>query len=156
MTKMWSVVSLFVVSLFISSLFVASVFFFRKLQYFTCFATVRPAGASFAGFSVLCQSLCAWQQLDLSIWSAGGVQSWWGVDDGRGGYGGGQYWQKTKIQSNFHCKFQVQLDSQMVEDLAIDADLLRFETALSLSLKLGRKVLKPILLKTGFLLTFLF
>ena len=83
-------VSLFVVSLFISSLFVASVFFFRKLQYFTCFATVRPAGASFAGFSVLCHSLCAWQQLDLSIWSAGGVQSWRGVDDGRGGYGRGQ------------------------------------------------------------------
>ena len=40
-----------------------------------------------------------------------------------------------------HChnlNFQVQLDSQMVEDLAIDADLLRFEMALSFSLKLGR------------------
>ena len=37
-----------------------------------------------------------------------------------------------------NLNLQVQLDSQMVEDLAIDPDLLRFKTALSLILKLGR------------------
>ena len=39
---------------------------------------------------------------------------------------------------NLNVQFQVQLDAQMMEDLAIDADLLRLEMALSFPLKLGR------------------